>query len=152
MKKGFTLVELMMVMVLVGILVAVALPKYNASLERSRALEGITALKDVSDYLNTHYVMNGNQYENVSIGDIEKKIDTFQLRNFGITDISIENSTSPKTATVEMTREDTKGWDYSLVAINENGVLKKIRCDGYAPDCQAAGMKQVGNEMILDVM
>lgn len=148
MKKGFTLVELMMVMVLVGILVAVALPKYNASLERSRALEGITALKDVSDYLNTHYVMNGNQYESVSAS----QMDSFKLRNFGTPSIDVDNSTSPKTATVEMTREDAKGWDYSLVAINENGVLKKIRCDGYAPDCQAAGMKQVGNEMILDVM
>lgn len=146
MKKGFTLVELMIVMVLVGVLVAVALPKYNAALERSRALEGITALKDVSDYLNAHYVMNDNSYASVSVS----QIDTFKLRNFSTPEISINNTTSPKTATVSIVRDTTQGWSYTLNAVNENGVLKKITCSG--SDCEAAGMKQVGSEMVLDVM
>lgn len=146
MKKGFTLVELMMVMVLVGILVAVALPKYTASLERSRAVEGITLLKDVSDYLNTHYVMNGSQYTAVAF----EQIDTIKQKNFYEPEISIDNDSSPKAAVVQAERRDDQGWDYTLIAHNENGELKKITCTGYIPDCEKAGAKEVDEELVFD--
>ncbi|MBO7191064.1 MAG: prepilin-type N-terminal cleavage/methylation domain-containing protein [Elusimicrobiaceae bacterium] len=62
MKRGFTLIELLIVMVIVAVLVTVALPKYNAALERARAREGIANIKAGIDVLNTRYVMNGNMY------------------------------------------------------------------------------------------
>ena len=62
MKRGFTLIELLIVMVIVVVLVTVALPKYNAALERARAQEGISNIKAAVDVLNTRYVMNGGRY------------------------------------------------------------------------------------------
>ena len=59
MKKGFTLIELLIVMVLVGVLVTIALPKYRLSLERGRAQEGFTFLRQVAENLNAYYIIHG---------------------------------------------------------------------------------------------
>jgi prepilin-type N-terminal cleavage/methylation domain-containing protein len=44
MRKGFTLVELVVVMVIIGILISFAIPQYATTVERSRAAEGVSLL------------------------------------------------------------------------------------------------------------
>lgn len=44
MRKGFTLIELMVVFIIIGILVGIAIPQFTTSTERSRAAEGVTIL------------------------------------------------------------------------------------------------------------
>lgn len=47
-KKGFTLMELVVVVLLIGILSAIALPQYQRALERSRVSEALTMLGNIS--------------------------------------------------------------------------------------------------------
>jgi len=52
-KKGFTLIELMIVVIVVGILAAAAIPMYARAMDRARASEGKALLGTV----RTHYLV-----------------------------------------------------------------------------------------------
>ena len=45
--RGFTLVELMITMLIIGILAAIAIPAYNDSVRKSRRSDAMTALAAV---------------------------------------------------------------------------------------------------------
>jgi len=48
-NKGFTMIEILVVVVIVGILTTIALPQYTRSIERSRATEAMAAIKALND-------------------------------------------------------------------------------------------------------
>lgn len=50
--KGFTLLELMVVVIIISILTAAALPQYQKAVEKSRAAEAITLGKTIVDAQN----------------------------------------------------------------------------------------------------
>jgi type IV pilus assembly protein PilE len=53
--KGFTLIEVMIVVVIVGILAAVAVPQYTAYVERAKVQEALSILSDVRTRLELQY-------------------------------------------------------------------------------------------------
>lgn len=55
---GFTLLELMITVAIVGILAAIALPSYNYFVTRSRIIEGTTALGDMRSQMEKWFMDN----------------------------------------------------------------------------------------------
>ncbi len=54
-KKGFTLVEVLTVVVIISVLVSLALPQYTRAIERSRAAEAMSAIKAINDSIYIYF-------------------------------------------------------------------------------------------------
>ena len=59
-KNAFTLVELLVVVLIIGILAAVALPQYRKAVEKSKAMEALVVLKAVAQAADAYYLANGS--------------------------------------------------------------------------------------------
>lgn len=55
-KQGFTLTELLITVVIVGILVSISLPMYTRTIERSRATEAMAAIKSMNDSIYAFFI------------------------------------------------------------------------------------------------
>ena len=60
-NQGFTLIEILVVVLIIGILAAIAVPKYQESVERSIMQEAITNLKTIAQ-ANDVFMLTNNRY------------------------------------------------------------------------------------------
>src|SRR5215211_7588462 len=58
-QKGFTLIELMIVVVIIGILAALAIPRFTQASARAKEKEADGILKQVYTLQQTYYANNG---------------------------------------------------------------------------------------------
>ena len=65
-QQGFTLIELMIVVVVIGILSAVAMPAYTDYVKRGKAAEATSTLADLRIKME-QYFQDHQQYTNVSV-------------------------------------------------------------------------------------
>ena len=62
-KKGFTLIEILVVVLIIGVLSAIAIPSYMKAVEKSKATEAILALSDIAKAENDYFYTK-NKYTN----------------------------------------------------------------------------------------
>jgi type IV pilus assembly protein PilE len=65
-NRGFTLIELMVVVVIATILLGIAVPSYQAQVRKSRRTDAKTALLDLAGHEERFLSTNGSQYSNVN--------------------------------------------------------------------------------------
>ena len=58
-QKGFTLIELMIVVAIIGVLAAIAMPQYNKYVARTQVAEAFVLLGPVKQALTLYYQENG---------------------------------------------------------------------------------------------
>ncbi|PWB60175.1 MAG: hypothetical protein C3F18_00075 [Nitrosomonadales bacterium] len=65
--KGFTLIELMIVVAVIGILAAIAYPSYQDSIRKSRRADAKSALLELAQFMERNYTLS-NRYDQDSGG------------------------------------------------------------------------------------
>ena len=62
MKKGFTILELLIVVVILGVLAGLTIPVYQAAIEKSRAQEAIQMLSTIRESMLRYYSIHGTYW------------------------------------------------------------------------------------------
>ena len=70
-NSGFTLIEIIIVVIIIGVLASLALPRMIKTVEFSRSAEALSTLGSVRQALERCYLQDGFKYNNCSMTNID---------------------------------------------------------------------------------
>ena len=118
-KKGFTLIELMVVVIIIGILAAVAVPIFRGQTKRAIASEGEALLGSVRTAELTYYAEHGSYLDVSNGGGEDDPLGIDASKNKYFTSYSVSGTT----ATTNYT--DTGGKQYQITMDIETGDITR---------------------------
>ena len=123
-NSGFNIIELVVVVVIIGILSALAIPQYNKTVERSRQTEALTNLAAIRGAQLRHYL----EYSNYSDSFDDLDIDN----NTNGTFFDYDPVASIDHSVLARAYRNTEKYPYGATRYNieayENGTMNKTNC------------------------
>ncbi|HFB0924438.1 TPA: pilin [Neisseria gonorrhoeae] len=121
-QKGFTLIELMIVIAIVGILAAVALPAYQDYTARAQVSEAILLAEGQKSAVTEYYLNNGIwPKDNTSAGVASSPTD---IKGKYVKEVKVENGVVTATMKSDGVNKEIQGKKLSLWAKREDGSVK----------------------------
>ncbi len=131
-QKGFTLIELMIVVAIIGVLSAIAVPAYKDYVTKSEVASAVATLKSIITPAELYYQENGSfpstsaALNSVGVGNNVVRTGTL---GFSSNAISISNFIDTKSAaTVTITRDNNNGWICNVTGLGAQSSAAPSGC------------------------
>ncbi|HHF7477077.1 TPA: pilin [Neisseria meningitidis] len=120
-QKGFTLIELMIVIAIVGILAAVALPAYQDYTARAQVSEAILLAEGQKSAVTEYYLNHGEWPANNSSAGVASSTD---IKGKYVQKVEVKNGVITATMLSSNVNNEIKGKKLSLWAKRQDGSVK----------------------------
>ncbi|HIC7432117.1 TPA: pilin [Neisseria meningitidis] len=120
-QKGFTLIELMIVIAIVGILAAVALPAYQDYTARAQVSEAILLAEGQKSAVTEYYLNHGEWPKNNTSAGVATSAD---IKGKYVKSVEVKNGVVTATMLSTGVNNEIKGKKLSLWAKRQNGSVK----------------------------
>ncbi|EOG0210612.1 pilin, partial [Neisseria gonorrhoeae] len=140
-QKGFTLIELMIVIAIVGILAAVALPAYQDYTARAQVSEAILLAEGQKSAVTEYYLNHGEWPANNTSAGVAS---SSSIKGKYVKEVEVEKGVVTATMKSDGVNKEIKDKKLSLWAKRENGSVKWFcgrpvtRADAAKDDVNAA--------------
>lgn len=130
-KKGFTLLEVLIVVIIIGILAAIALPQYTATLEKGRSGEALTNIGSIRTSLDRYWYQNGSlpaasTFTSLDIDNPNSITTANRLWNYYFDPTGTTSTTRIYTVTAYRNRAGTEDINYWVKWIQSDNNTGKI--------------------------
>ncbi|TLS75921.1 pilin [Photobacterium damselae] len=118
-QKGFTLIELMIVVAVIGVLSAIAIPMYKDYVKKSEVAAGIATLKPLMTEAELVYQQNGSlsagadTLTTLGISAAANPLGTISIKTGNVIEFAFDTNKSAVSGALSLTRDETKGWSCS---------------------------------------
>lgn len=124
--KGFTLIELVIVVAIVGLLAAIAIPSYQNYVRKARRSDAIVALVSMQAQQEKFRASN-NQYSGTAsvVGGVNTTYYTYTVSNAGVSTYTL---TATATSASKQTLDKQNGTTCSPLTLNQSSAKTPTAC------------------------
>lgn len=120
-KKGFTLLEVLIVVIIIGILAAIALPQYITTIEKARSGEAVANIGSIRTSIDRYWYQNASINEDLDYLDIDNP-NNVANKLYSYTIDAAGTDASTRVYTITATRTAPSGTIYTVEWVQEDNV------------------------------